>query len=195
MARVAARALFKGGLYDRKERKFVEIAQLMALLGVSEISPPATPEVEAFLHADDQLKQAGSVFSARRWPVKIVQDIAATSPDRSSAISPMPNCSAHSPCSQTAAHAASNAGMRCARRPKTKPASTSPDPAVASHGGALALIAARPSGAAMTVSVPLRMTIAPDSSAARARTIELRAWKFAEEPLELALVRRHHDGR
>lgn len=58
---VAARALFKGGLYDRKARKFVEIAQLMALLGVSETSPPATSEVEAFLHADDQLKQAGRV--------------------------------------------------------------------------------------------------------------------------------------
>lgn len=57
----AARALFKGGLYDRKERKFVEIARLMALLGVSEVSPPSTPEVEAFLHADDQLKQAGRV--------------------------------------------------------------------------------------------------------------------------------------
>jgi acyl-CoA thioesterase FadM len=55
----AARALFKGGLYDRKEKKFVEISTLMGLLGVSEISPPATPEVEAFLHADDQLKQAG----------------------------------------------------------------------------------------------------------------------------------------
>lgn len=54
---VAARALFKGGLYDRKDRKFVEIARLMALLGVSETSPPATAEVEAFLHADDQLKQ------------------------------------------------------------------------------------------------------------------------------------------
>jgi hypothetical protein len=58
---VAARALFKGGLYDRNDRKFVEIARLMALLGVSEISPPATPEVEAFLHADDRLKQAGRV--------------------------------------------------------------------------------------------------------------------------------------
>lgn len=58
---VAARALFKGGLYDRRERRFIEIAQLMALLGVSETSPPATAEVEAFLHADDQLKQAGRV--------------------------------------------------------------------------------------------------------------------------------------
>ena len=57
----AARALFKGGLYDRQEKKFVEIAHLMALLGVSEVSPPATPEVEAFLHADDRLKQAGRV--------------------------------------------------------------------------------------------------------------------------------------
>lgn len=58
---IAARALFKGGLYDRREKKFIEIAQLMAILGVSETSPPATPEVEAFLHADDQLKQAGRI--------------------------------------------------------------------------------------------------------------------------------------
>jgi acyl-CoA thioesterase FadM len=57
----AARGLFKGGLYDRKERAFVEIAKLMALMGVSEVSPPATPEVEAFLNADNQLKQAGRV--------------------------------------------------------------------------------------------------------------------------------------
>jgi acyl-CoA thioesterase FadM len=54
----AARALFKGGLYDRQERRFVEITRLMTLLGLSEVSPPATAEVEAFLHADDQLKQA-----------------------------------------------------------------------------------------------------------------------------------------
>ena len=59
----ATRALFKGGLYDRKEKRFVEISKLMALLGVSEISPPATPEVEAFLHTDDQLKQAGRATS------------------------------------------------------------------------------------------------------------------------------------
>jgi acyl-CoA thioesterase FadM len=55
----ATRALFKGGLYDRNEKRFVEIAHLMSLMGVSEVSPAATPEVEAFLHADDQLKQAG----------------------------------------------------------------------------------------------------------------------------------------
>ncbi len=57
----AARALFKGGPYDRQQKKFIEIRQLMALMGVSEVSPPATPEVEAFLHADDQLKQTGRV--------------------------------------------------------------------------------------------------------------------------------------
>ena len=54
----AARALFKGGLYDRQQKRFVEITRLMGLLGLSEVSPPATPEVAAFLHADDQLKQA-----------------------------------------------------------------------------------------------------------------------------------------
>ena len=42
---------------------------------------------------------------------------------------------AASPCSQTAALAASKAGMPCASRPATMPASTSPEPAVASIGG------------------------------------------------------------
>lgn len=55
----AARGLFKGGLYDRVEKKFVEVSRLMSLRGVSQASPPATPEVEAFLHAEDKLKQAG----------------------------------------------------------------------------------------------------------------------------------------
>ncbi len=47
------------------------------------------------------------------------------------------------------------------------PASTSPEPAVASQGGALSAIAARPSGAATTVSGPLSKTTAPEISAAR----------------------------
>ena len=50
----------------------------------------------------------------------------------------------------------------------TKPASTSPEPAVASQGGAFSVIAARPSGAATTVSAPLSSTTAPDAAAARA---------------------------
>src|SRR5205085_7275986 len=47
------------------------------------------------------------------------------------------------------------------RSPPTNPASTSPAPAVARVGGALAFIAALPSGAAITVSAPFRMTTAP----------------------------------
>ena len=55
---VAARALFKGGLYDRGEKKFVEIARLMTLTGVSAAAPPASAEVAAFLAADAGMKQA-----------------------------------------------------------------------------------------------------------------------------------------
>ena len=83
--------------------------------------------------------------------------------------------------------------MRWASRPVTKPASTSPEPAVASHGGALSLMAARPSGAAMTVSGPLRMTTAP-LAGGRARAFELDPLRITEKPRELALVRGEHDG-
>lgn len=55
---IAARALFKGGLYDRSTRRFTPIAQLMQTLGVTAESPAPAPEVEAFLHAGDQLKQS-----------------------------------------------------------------------------------------------------------------------------------------
>jgi acyl-CoA thioesterase FadM len=54
---VAARALFKGGIYDRGQKKFVEIARMMTLTGVSAVSPEPSPEVEAFLRADQGLKQ------------------------------------------------------------------------------------------------------------------------------------------
>lgn len=53
---IAARALFKGGLYDRGKRRFVPISELMQTIGISVDSPPHSPEVEAFLHADDKLK-------------------------------------------------------------------------------------------------------------------------------------------
>ena len=56
---IAARALFKGGIYDRRARAFVPIARLMETIGVSAQSPAPTPEVEAFLKADAELKQAG----------------------------------------------------------------------------------------------------------------------------------------
>ena len=57
---IAARALFKGGLYDRNAKAFVTIARLMQSIGVSAESPAPSPEVEAFLQADDQLKKAAS---------------------------------------------------------------------------------------------------------------------------------------
>ena len=56
---VAARALFKGGLYDRRERKFIPISRLMSEIGVNAESPPLTPEIDAFLHADGELRKAG----------------------------------------------------------------------------------------------------------------------------------------
>ncbi len=56
---IAAQALFKGGIYDRKARAFVPIAKLMQSINVSAVSPPPTPEIDAFLKADAELKQAG----------------------------------------------------------------------------------------------------------------------------------------
>ena len=78
------------------------------------------------------------------------------------------------------------------------PASTSPVPAVASQGGALALIAARPSGAAMTVSGPLSSDDAFARLRGFARGIQscrpLRE-QARKEPLELAFMRREHATR
>jgi acyl-CoA thioesterase FadM len=57
---VAAHMLFKGGLYDRAARKFVTIQRLMDEAGVTVEQPPLSPEVEAFLKADEELKKAGA---------------------------------------------------------------------------------------------------------------------------------------
>ena len=56
---IAAQALFKGGLYDRAQGRFVPIARLMSEVGVDADSPALTPEIAAFLKADDELKRAG----------------------------------------------------------------------------------------------------------------------------------------
>jgi acyl-CoA thioesterase FadM len=53
----AAHALFKGGLYDRAQRRFVEVARLMREIGVHAASPPPSPEVAAFLASDEALRQ------------------------------------------------------------------------------------------------------------------------------------------
>lgn len=55
---IAAQALFKGGLYDRANRRFVPIARLMREVGVDVPSPAPSAEVAAFLEADDALKRA-----------------------------------------------------------------------------------------------------------------------------------------
>lgn len=56
----AAHLLFKGGLYDRGAKKFVAIERLMHEAGISVENPPLSPEVEAFLKADDEMKRAGA---------------------------------------------------------------------------------------------------------------------------------------
>lgn len=53
---IAARALFKGGLYDRKARAFVPLSRLMAEVGVAAEPPAMTPEVAAFLATDQALR-------------------------------------------------------------------------------------------------------------------------------------------
>jgi acyl-CoA thioesterase FadM len=57
---VAARALFKGALYDRAQRAYVPVARLMEEMGESAVSPPLTAEVEAFLVADLEIKRASA---------------------------------------------------------------------------------------------------------------------------------------
>lgn len=53
---VAARALFKGGIYDRGARAFVPVARLMHEIGARALPPEASPEVAAFLAAEDTLR-------------------------------------------------------------------------------------------------------------------------------------------
>lgn len=53
---IAARALFKGGIYDRAGRAFVPLARLMEEIGASADAPAPTPEVAAFLAAEDTLR-------------------------------------------------------------------------------------------------------------------------------------------
>lgn len=53
---VAARALFKGGIYDRAARAFVPITRLMEEIGAFAEAPPASPEVAAFLAAEEELR-------------------------------------------------------------------------------------------------------------------------------------------
>jgi acyl-CoA thioesterase FadM len=55
---VNAVALVRAGLYDRAGKAFVPTARLFEELGVAAQSPEASPEVAAFLAAEDAMKQA-----------------------------------------------------------------------------------------------------------------------------------------
>lgn len=57
---IAARALFKGGLYDRRAKSFLPMARLMQEIGVTAVSPEPSTDVAAFLAADD-----GILFRSR----------------------------------------------------------------------------------------------------------------------------------
>jgi len=53
---VAARALFKGALYDRKIHRYVPIAHLLDLIGAAAPRIPPAADVEAFLAVDCALR-------------------------------------------------------------------------------------------------------------------------------------------
>ena len=53
----------KAGFYDRKDRSFVTIKNLIAELGLpagETESPPLNPEIEAFLKAEAALRRPGA---------------------------------------------------------------------------------------------------------------------------------------
>ncbi len=55
---LAAIALVRGGLYDRKARTFIDAGNIFRSIGVTDASPPPSDEVAAFLAAEDALKRA-----------------------------------------------------------------------------------------------------------------------------------------
>ena len=62
---VAARGLFKGGIYSRAERKFIDTGRLMREIGVTAQSPAPSPEIDAFLKADSALKISAAGYSSK----------------------------------------------------------------------------------------------------------------------------------
>jgi acyl-CoA thioesterase FadM len=56
---LSAIALLRAGLYDRRARRFVPVERLFAEAGIpAAVSPEPTPEVAAFLEAEEALKHA-----------------------------------------------------------------------------------------------------------------------------------------
>ena len=52
--------MVKVGLYDRRSKAFVTIQTMMDEMSVTAESPDPTPEVQAFLDAEDAMKRATS---------------------------------------------------------------------------------------------------------------------------------------
>ncbi|RDJ20475.1 thioesterase [Bosea caraganae] len=57
---VAAVALARAALYDRKAKGYVPVARIWGEMGITAESPPQTPEITAFLAAEDAMRQAGA---------------------------------------------------------------------------------------------------------------------------------------
>jgi acyl-CoA thioesterase FadM len=55
---VNATALVRAGLYDRKAKAYVPVARILEMLGSTDASPAMSPEVAAFLAAEDAMKRA-----------------------------------------------------------------------------------------------------------------------------------------
>lgn len=57
---VAAVALVRAALYDRKAKSYVPVARIWSEMGIAAESPPQTPEVAAFLASEEAMRQAGT---------------------------------------------------------------------------------------------------------------------------------------
>jgi hypothetical protein len=51
-------ALVRAGIYDRREKSFIPMSRLLKEIGLQAEAPQASPEVEAFLRAEETLKSA-----------------------------------------------------------------------------------------------------------------------------------------
>lgn len=55
---LAAIALVRAGLYDRRSKSFVPVDRMLGTIGIHAEAPEASPEVAAFLAAEEALKNA-----------------------------------------------------------------------------------------------------------------------------------------
>ncbi len=150
---IVTRQLWSDRRADRVARRLGDIAPRRAQVAQCPVEHGVQETRAAVAHVRSR---SGSACTALRC-----RSTGGSSSMMSSATSPGPKREAAAPCSQAAAAPARCGDMPWATKPSATPARTSPLPAVASSGGALALMTAQPSGAATTVSAPLRSMAAP----------------------------------